>query len=874
MSCDRSGVSDARRRMRYQTIQGVDYVEVLDFAAPAAIEGETVTPSLRWRILLLHCFLPAGDATKANIEIQTKPGNAPLRLEWAFAARRFLEPALASETRVSDDHGNTRPLTQEEKQYFHDLPDGANILVAHISHVIDPTENMAVYVLRSAMGAGSDDPRLATYEFTLHAEGPVDFDCAPEAPQSVTLSPSPPIDYLAKDYASFRQLMLDRMAVVMPEWADRNAADIGIALIELLAYVGDQLSYYQDAAASEAYLGTARRRISVRRHARLLDYALHEGNNARAWICLQVGDGFSEPLPGQDTSQDPEVLPAGIQLITKFGNQDRITLERDAIPEALLENAIFFETMAPVRPSPRRNCIAIYDWMGEVECLQRGATKATLDIAPDTLAIGDVLVFEEVDDEARDSDSQGDSSHRHAVCVTSLRKVQDVIEGKTLTEITWHDDDALPFALHLRYPSGQKAAVVRGNVVLADHGRTVVEEPLLPDRVTAGERYRPRLAGLDVTHRVAPTAASTRLRSATAQLLQDPRKALPVAIVQEILEGNDAAMLAGNHEKILFWHPRRDLLASGPFDRHVALEVENDGSAHLRFGNNMYGREPSTRSRWQASYRVGNGRAGNIGAAAIAHIILPDNISLQTENLIRWHIESVRNPQPAVGGNQPERDEQARLYAPYAFRQGERAVTSDDYANITERHPEVQKAIAAIRWTGSWNTVFVTVDRRGGRPIDLEFEGEMRTFLEPFRMAGQDLEIQSPDFVALDVAFTVTVAPDQLRSEIHTALMDALGSGQTADGVRGFFHPDNFTFGDPVYLSSLLARAMEIPGVMRVNYGDDPPGRHRFQRLGEPPRGEVGAGVISVGPTQIIRVDNDPVAPHNGRLRLYMEGGL
>src|SRR4030095_13936694 len=60
--------------------------------------------------------------------------------------------------------------------------------------------------------------------------------------------------------------------------------DIGIALVEILAYAGDYLSYYQDAVGTEAYLDTARKRISVRRHTRLVDYFLHEGCNARAWI--------------------------------------------------------------------------------------------------------------------------------------------------------------------------------------------------------------------------------------------------------------------------------------------------------------------------------------------------------------------------------------------------------------------------------------------------------------------------------------------------------------------------------------------------------------------------------------------------------------
>ncbi len=35
-------------------------------------------------------------------------------------------------------------------------------------------------------------------------------------------------------------------------------------------------------------LGTARRRVSVRRHARLVDYFMHEGCNARMWVHIDV----------------------------------------------------------------------------------------------------------------------------------------------------------------------------------------------------------------------------------------------------------------------------------------------------------------------------------------------------------------------------------------------------------------------------------------------------------------------------------------------------------------------------------------------------------------------------------------------------------
>ena len=78
--------------------------------------------------------------------------------------------------------------------------------------------------------------------------------------------------------------MLDRLNQLVPSWGGTSEADIGVALAELIAYVGDQLSYQQDAVATEAYLETARSRISLRRHARLVDYHVHDGCNARAWM--------------------------------------------------------------------------------------------------------------------------------------------------------------------------------------------------------------------------------------------------------------------------------------------------------------------------------------------------------------------------------------------------------------------------------------------------------------------------------------------------------------------------------------------------------------------------------------------------------------
>src|SRR5262249_48000410 len=154
--------------------------------------------------------------------------------------------------------------------------------------------------------------------------------------------------------------MLDRLSVVMPDWPERTPADMAIVLVELMAYVADSLSYYQDAVATEAYLGTARQRISVRRHARLLDYAVDEGSNARTWICVTAmqGSGAGGATP-----------PSGTQLLTGAPRSPSLN-DENAVPGAFEpEAALVFETLQDVTIHADRNLIRFHTWSDQECCL-------------------------------------------------------------------------------------------------------------------------------------------------------------------------------------------------------------------------------------------------------------------------------------------------------------------------------------------------------------------------------------------------------------------------------------------------------------------------------------------------------------------------
>jgi hypothetical protein len=710
------------------------------------------------------------------------------------------------------------------------------------------------YTLGLIAGVSSDeapasfDPVLSQVRFSFKVECPSDFDCEQETVCATSDAPAPALDYLARDYQSFRRLMLDRLSVLLPEFRERSPADLGVTLVELLAHAADLASYQQDSVATEAYLSTARLRTSVRRHARLLDYRLHEGCSARALVQLVLVEGQRIDAP----------LIGPVRFSTRVADAGVVVRSSDEA-SALEQNPEVFEALHEVsRLTSAHNEIHFHTW-GETRCvLPRGATSATLRAARvgDVLALaaGDILVFEEVRHPETGQVADADPARRHAVRLTEPpTKKRDALYGVPVWEVKWHAEDALPFPLCLWEVkvSDQPlpVSVSRGNIVLSDHGRRRASELLVPAEVPLQGRYRPHLGRDELTWRVPYAPELTR--SVRASLVQDPREALPVV---ELLDGDDRWVAVG------------ELLSSDPFARELVVEMEDDGRAYLRFGDGVLGRRPPAGVQLLATYRTGSGAAGNVGAEAVQHV-LSDELS--------GAVARVRNPLPAVGGLDREPLQAAKLQAPAAFRVQRRAVTAQDWADMAQGHPGVQRAVAEIRWTGSWSTVFLTVDPVGGREVDAAFVSDLRAFLEPFRLAGLDLELRPPTYVPLDVALVICVSPEYFVHEVRAGVTDRLTSGVRKDGSLGFFHPDRLSFGQPVYISPLVAEVMAVPGVSFVDLdpvtnGSD---RVRFQRLRKKPAGELAAGVMVLASLEVARLDNDLNRPENGRLRLTLRGG-
>lgn len=752
------------------------------------------------------------------------------------------------------------------------------------------------------------DRQYSRIGFSFKASCPVDIDCKGKTYDQLLKKDEPIIDYQAKDYASFRKLLLDQVAQLNPGWLERNPADQGIALVELLAYTGDYLSYYQDAVANEVFLDTARHRISAKRHVRLIDYQMHDGRNAWTFVHIAVeGEGkipqgtliidrIEAPLRGKSEPPDTVITDDDLKENPAI-NLREVPLEDNP---ALVHSRIF-ETAFPLNTHPINNEIYFHAWGNLNCCLLAGTTSAyvyTLSSVNPTKIIrpqifkDDYLLLEEVKSPVSGTQADIDPSHRQVVRIVAIKNIFDPVYQDCLVNnelcpwenelekkmpilhITWSNEDALTFPLCLSATPPNESpilnvSIARGNIVLADHGRTICEkiEPEKP--VPPDKPFYLNLSSSPLTMQCPlPENKDPCSRNISEKIIPrhnlncHAREAIPA-----ITMDSDSLTQQQNS-----WVPVHNLLDSSEFDPHFVVDIDNNGSATLRFGDGTYGLEPAGIIKFTAIFRIGNGMTGNVSAESLAHIVKPSDV-------IKWptKILAVRNPLPAKDGTDLETIEEVRQYAPAAFHAEQyRAVTESDYIDVANKSPDVAGAVASFIWTGSWHTVCVGIDpvnpdnlitKPGGRTIlDPDFKDTIISFISGFRLAGYDLEIRSGDYIPLEIDLNICVAHNHFRADVIEAVYQSLSNRINPTGQKGFFHWDNFTFGQTVYLSRLYTTVENVEGVVSVI-------AILFKRFGKLANQELEKGMIPMENREIARLDNDPNNLENGTLQISAKGG-
>ena len=192
-----------------------------------------------------------------------------------------------------------------------------------------------------------------------------------------------------------------------------------------------------------------------------------------------------------------------------------------------------------------------------------------------------------------------------------------------------------------------------------------------------------------------------------------------------------------------------------------------------------------------------------------------------------------------------------------------RAVLDQDYAEIAERLPWVQRAGAVSRWTGSWLTTFVTPDPLGSTTLSPARRTELEDLMDRVRQAGREVHVADPVFIDLDLDIAICIEPASYFGQVQERVVRALTGPARFGDPLPFFSPDNFSFGDPLYRAELEAAVAAVPGVLAVD-------AILVRRRGQSTFTPFADTRIEVASDRIIRLSNDPRRPDQGSLAIRL----
>lgn len=218
-------------------------------------------------------------------------------------------------------------------------------------------------------------------------------------------------------------------------------------------------------------------------------------------------------------------------------------------------------------------------------------------------------------------------------------------------------------------------------------------------------------------------------------------------------------------------------------------------------------------------YRTGGGRLGNV-----------ESHTLKVVKSAVPYVSRVTNYQSAKGGCDPESLNQAMLRAPQILRTRDRAVTKEDFEILT--HQGGRGAIARtlclpVEAAGTVTVLAVPEAERINLELGLSPEALVLTpflreqtlaYLEERKLLGVRLQLQEPDYVGVAVTTSIglesiyqnDLAENKIRQQLEIALYKFLNP--LTGGIAG----QGWEFGRSVYISDIIAIFQKVPGVRYI----------------------------------------------------------
>lgn len=214
-------------------------------------------------------------------------------------------------------------------------------------------------------------------------------------------------------------------------------------------------------------------------------------------------------------------------------------------------------------------------------------------------------------------------------------------------------------------------------------------------------------------------------------------------------------------------------------------------------------------------YRIGGGMLSNVGANVLQSVSSINGVILGSDASINQAVlSSIRanNPIPAIGGRGLPTVSEVKHFIASNFASQDRCVTLEDYISRAYQIPGKFGAPFRIYGTVNDNKIIMyilTKDSSG--KLNAITTGEIKknlvTYLTPYRMVNDFVEINDGKFVNLEVQ--VDLYTDKTYNSSEVKLNSILR-------IKEFFETDNWQMNQHIYVSQLTDVLREVPGVINV----------------------------------------------------------
>lgn len=646
-----------------------------------------------------------------------------------------------------------------------------------------------------------------------------------------------PLQIPQLDDRSFKQLVAEvtaRIPVHTPEWNNFNDSDPGMTLVQLFAFMTENLLYRSN-RIPEANRLKFLSLLGIGLQPATAGRGLVEIRNERGPVRATTLRAGAELLAGNvrfRTRNDINILPVSARLFYKRPQTglDEATLQQyrelyETFLEGPADDLVFYETLPLERPEIGKPLpeLELSDsaggtidgalWLALLAREGGDVTRAVDDarraIAGQTLTIGiypsnrqdgkllppqagepgqleaSSLLFEIAAPDPADTSPLPPPRYTRL----SVEYAEDVLHAPGIVQVTlptyeklllWSFDPTEEGTLD--YPPRLEERDVAERVVTWIRIR-LPEDEQAQESAAIKQAARISWAGINAA-RVIQTipVANERLGVASGapnqlyKVANTPVIAAPVG--SEQAESAFVLQVQNDNDIFELWERTDDLYAAGPEAKVFTLDPE---SGQVRFGSGLRGRRPGFGREIRASYEYGGGPEGNVNIGAInKSAALPGGFKAE-------------NPVPTWGASRGETVAEGEQNISSAVRHRDRLVTVQDFKDLTRRTPGVAIGRVEVlplfnpeafipggaqqRWPGAL-TILVVPEHSLEQPTppvpDRLFLDAICRWLDPRRLVTTEIFVRGARFVSIAVSVGVTTIPGQVRAIVHRDVQDAI----------------------------------------------------------------------------------------------------